>query len=91
MTRTTVADWAQILGGIGTICGGVAITLRWMLRHLRSEIADIQAQLIPNGGSSLKDGVDRIEEELARQGSQLDALSNEFHRHLGFHEGQRTR
>ena len=50
----TPQDWAAFFVAIFTLVGGLATAVRWMVKHYLSELR-------PNGGSSLKDSVDRLE------------------------------
>lgn len=81
------------------ITGSVIATVKWghkqIVASVKEELTDLNAQVRPNGGSSLRDGLDRIEKEtmrqgkeLDRQGKELDDVSKRFERHIGFHEGQ---
>ena len=50
----TVEGFVALLVGIGTILGGVAACTQFMIRHYLTELK-------PNGGSSIKDQVNRLE------------------------------
>lgn len=50
----TPQDWAAFFVAIFTLAGGLATAVRWMVKHYLSELR-------PNGGSSLRDSVDRLE------------------------------
>ena len=50
----TPQDWAAFFVAIFTLVGGLATAVRWMTKHYLSELR-------PNGGSSLRDSVDRLE------------------------------
>ena len=50
----TPQDWAAFFVAIFTLIAGLATAVRWMVKHYLSELR-------PNGGSSLKDSVDRLE------------------------------
>ena len=50
----TPQDWAAFFVAIFTLIGGLATAVRFMVTHYLSELR-------PNGGSSLKDSVDRLE------------------------------
>ena len=50
----TPQDWAAFFVAIFTLIGGLATAVRFMVKHYLSELR-------PNGGSSLKDSVDRLE------------------------------
>ena len=47
-------DWAAFFVAIFTLIAGLAGAVRWMTKYYLSELR-------PNGGSSLKDSVDRLE------------------------------
>jgi len=48
--------------------------------RLASEIEEIKKQYKPNGGSSMRDAINRIE-------SKLDTVQSDLDKHLGAHEG----
>ena len=50
----TPQDWAAFFVAIFTLVGGLATAVRWMVKHYLNELK-------PNGGSSLKDSVNRLE------------------------------
>jgi hypothetical protein len=50
----SLQDWAAFFVAIFTLAGGLATAVRWMVKHYLSELR-------PNGGSSLRDSVDRLE------------------------------
>ena len=51
MSATDLAAWA---GGVVTVLGGLAAYTQFMIKHYLSELK-------PNGGSSIKDQVNRLE------------------------------
>jgi hypothetical protein len=51
------ADWAGLAVSIITIVGGFAMAIKWLVKHYLSELR-------PNGGSSLKDSVNRLERQV---------------------------
>jgi hypothetical protein len=55
----TLQDWAALTLTILSIVALVAGGIRWMVKHYLSELK-------PNGGSSLKDSVNRLEEKTDR-------------------------
>jgi len=80
---------------VGIVWGGLKTInqLRILLHHriaakasdlaserLASEIEEIKKQYRPNGGSSMRDVVNRIE-------SKLDHVQSNLDKHLGAHEG----
>ena len=50
-------DYATIAVAVMTIVGGFAAGVRWMVKHYLNELK-------PNGGSSIKDSVARLEERI---------------------------
>ncbi len=50
----TPQDWAAFALTLTSLIGSVAIMVRWMVKHYLTELK-------PNGGSSIKDTVDRLE------------------------------
>jgi len=51
------ADWAGLAVAVMTIATGVATAVRWLVKHYLNELK-------PNGGSSIKDKVDRLDEKV---------------------------
>jgi len=50
-------DYATVAVSVVTIIGGVAAGVRWLVKHYLNELK-------PNGGSSLKDSVKRLEDRI---------------------------
>jgi hypothetical protein len=55
----TPSDWAALAVSITTLVIGFAAAVRWLVKHYLSELR-------PNGGSSLRDSVNRLEERVDR-------------------------
>lgn len=53
----SVQDWAALCAAITTIAGTVGLSIRWMVKHYLYELR-------PNGGGSVKDQVNRLEERV---------------------------
>ena len=53
----TPADWAGLAVAILTIVTGFATAIRWLVKHYLYELR-------PNGGSSLKDKVNHLEQKV---------------------------
>lgn len=53
-------SWAPAVLAMIGIAGAVAGMIRWLVKHY---FDDIKAELKPNGGSSIKDQVNRLESE----------------------------
>ena len=47
-------DWAGLALAISTLIGSFALMVRWLVKHYLEELK-------PNGGSSVKDQVNRLE------------------------------
>ena len=47
-------DWAAFAVTLCSLIGSTAVMVRWMVKHYLTELK-------PNGGSSLKDSVNRLE------------------------------
>lgn len=50
-------DYATLIVAIMTIFGGFVTAVRWMVKHYLNELK-------PNGGSSIKDSVQRLEDRI---------------------------
>ena len=53
----TPANWAGLIVSIIAIVSGFAGAIRWLVKHYLNELK-------PNGGSSLKDAVNRLEAQM---------------------------
>jgi hypothetical protein len=72
----SVESWIGIFVGISVIISSAAMGIRWLVKHYFQEI---KHELKPNGGSSLKDQVNRLELDI------LD-LKNQNHKGEQYHE-----
>ena len=50
-------DWAALILAVISILGSFVIAVRWLVKHFLSELK-------PNGGTSLKDSVARLEAQM---------------------------
>ena len=50
-------DYATVAVAVVTIIGGFATAVRWLVKHYLNELK-------PNGGSSIKDSVKRLEDRI---------------------------
>ena len=50
----TAQDWAALAVAISTLVGSFALMVRWLVKHYLEELKQ-------NGGSSIKDQVNRLE------------------------------
>ena len=53
----TPTDWAGLAVAVTTLIGALATSIRWMVKHYLNELK-------PNGGSSLKDQVTRLDKRV---------------------------
>jgi len=53
----TTQDYATLIVAVMTIVGGFAAGVRWLVKHYLNELK-------PNGGSSIKDSVKRLEDRI---------------------------
>ena len=56
----TIQDWASLIVAILTIVSSIAFSIKWLVKHYLSELK-------PNGGSSVKDQISRLETSLNEQ------------------------
>ena len=69
----TLVDWAALIVSILTIISSVAYGIRWMVKHYLAELK-------PNGGSSLKDSVKRLEEKISEADQQRCSMDKKLDR-----------
>ena len=53
----TPADWAGLAVSILTLVTGFSMAVKWLVKHYLSELR-------PNGGSSMRDSIDRLERQV---------------------------
>lgn len=53
----TAQDYATLTVAVMTIFGGFTAAVRWLVKHYLNELK-------PNGGSSIKDSVKRLEDRI---------------------------
>ena len=53
----TPTDWAGLAVAITTLIGALTAAVRWMVKHYLTELK-------PNGGSSLKDKVNKLDDKV---------------------------
>jgi hypothetical protein len=53
----TVNDWAALILAVISILGSFVVAIRWLVKHFLNELK-------PNGGSSMKDAVNRLERQV---------------------------
>ena len=63
----TIQDWASLIVAILTIVSSIALGIKWMVKHYLSELKT-------NGGSSVKDQINRLESALDDQ--RIDSIKS---------------
>ncbi len=58
----SIEAWIGTLVGISTIITSIGLGVKWLVKHYFDEI---KHELKPNGGSSIKDQVNRLEKDMA--------------------------
>jgi hypothetical protein len=53
----TPTDWAGLAVAVTTLIGALAASIRWMVKHYLNELK-------PNGGSSLRDKVNQLDDKV---------------------------
>jgi hypothetical protein len=75
--------WLTLISSAFLVIGGVWSIIRFghniLARSVSDRLDEIKKETKPNGGSSLRDAIDRIEKK-------LDAVTSDLDRHLGFHD-----
>lgn len=71
----TIENWVGIVVGISTIVTSAGLGVRWLVKHYFDEI---KHELKPNGGSSIKDQVNRLE----AQQKEADLLRKEMNKKI---------
>jgi flagellar motor component MotA len=56
----TVQSWAALIVSICTIVAFATGSVKWLVKHYFDEI---KSELKPNGGSSIKDQINRLEQK----------------------------
>jgi H+/Cl- antiporter ClcA len=52
-----VNDWAALILAVISILGSFVVAVRWLVKHFLNELK-------PNGGSSMKDAINRLERQV---------------------------
>ena len=89
MDTPQVDDVVIWLGGMAAavmaIVAVVVLMKRWLLGDLREDMDDIRGQLRRNGGTSLRDAVDRIEQQQKSIAQDVRRVTERLDDHITFH------
>ena len=83
MNANTFNFLIQLVVALGFLLGMIWGVIRFghniLAKSVSERLEEIRKETKPNGGSSLRDAVDRIERK-------LDVVTSDLDRHLGFHD-----
>ena len=71
----SVQDWAALSSTILGVGAAVIVGIRWTIKHYLSELK-------PNGGSSLKDAINKIATDMTEVRVSLARLEGRFDQHV---------
>jgi hypothetical protein len=63
----SVQDWSAVVVALIAVLSGVYGLLRWLVKNWLNELK-------PNGGTSVKDAVTRLDIEVKNQGTRIDDI-----------------
>lgn len=68
----------EVIAAIVSAIGVVGAAMAWGIRYIAKNFIEFLKELKPNGGSSLKDQVTRVEVENQRLNDRMDALDTKI-------------
>ena len=74
-----------VAAGFVAIVAAMVILKKWLLSDVSSDIEKVNSQLHRNGGSSLRDAVDRIEERQSSIATDVRRVTERLDDHIAFH------
>jgi cell shape-determining protein MreC len=74
----TINDWLALILTSLSILAIIGVSIRWVIRHY---LKDVLAEFKPNGGSTLKDQVNRLENDISDLKNQ-NLKGEEYHERL---------
>ena len=78
--------WAAlVVGSVTAIAAGLAALHRLLTANVNKRLDDIGGQLRRNGGSSLRDAIDRIEEKQAEIQQDVRDVRSKIDDHISWH------
>ena len=89
MDTPQIDDLIVWLGAVSAafvaVVGAIVLLKRLLLGDVISDIHDMKGQLHSNGGSSLRDAIDRIEEKQKSIQADLKEVRNKVDDHISWH------
>lgn len=67
----SIPDWATTVSGALALIGALSVVGRILIRHL---VRDYLSELRPNGGSSIKDKVNHIDNKVEKLENRIDQI-----------------
>ena len=67
MYRVSPIDWLGFVATLISVVGSAALGVKWLVKHYLAELK-------PNGGSSIKDKVNELDEKAARLELRVDEI-----------------
>ena len=74
----SIADWATTISGFLAVLIAVATAFRWMIKNYLSEMK-------PNSGSSMRDAIDCIRQDVTDIKVSVAKLEGKFEQHIEEH------
>ena len=81
----TAGDWTQVIWGACVLLFSIISIAVFLVRRdlkMSSKLDSIAAQQVPNGGSSMRDAINRIESHIVRIEEKIDG-------HVTWHLGEK--
>jgi hypothetical protein len=89
MDTPQIDDLLIWMGGMAAallaVVGVMVVAKNWLLSDLRKDLEEMKSQLRRNGGTSLRDAVDRIEERQALIADDVRRVTERLDNHIAFH------
>lgn len=89
MDTPQIDDFLIWIGGVAaaflTVAAVMMLLKNWLLSDLRKNLEDMKSQLYRNGGTSLRDAVDRIEERQSLIAADVRRATERLDDHIVFH------
>lgn len=77
----TIDKWAN-LATIGSFVVPIIVSIVVIFNKMNRHLSKLEEQYKPNGGSSMRDAIDRIESRLNKMDRELSNLCGKFEQHI---------
>ena len=74
-----IADWAGTAASLAAVAAGIVAATTWLLR---TWLKGFMYELKPNGGSSIKDSVNKISTDMTELRISVARLEGRFNQHV---------